>query len=70
LSLSSAFNQSVSESRAINQILNLRSAVGYILAKKHNFNLGMVVVNRHSKASAGPQSFTEFTGTLTYSYSF
>jgi len=70
LTLGGAFNNSLSEGKTINQILNVRSAVGYVLAKKHNFNLGMVVVNRHSKVNAAPQSFTEFTGTLTYSYSF
>ncbi|HEY5823725.1 MAG TPA: hypothetical protein VIT44_05140, partial [Cyclobacteriaceae bacterium] len=70
LTLGGAFNNSLSEGKTINQILNVRSAIGYVLAKKHNLNLGMVVVNRQSKVSAGPQSFTEFTGTLTYSYSF
>jgi len=70
VTLGGAFNHSVSEGKTINQILNLRSAAGYVLAKKHNINLGIVMVNRHSKGNTGPQSFAEFTGTLTYSYSF
>ena len=43
---------------------------GSSLKKKHNLNLSMVVVNRESDSEGGAQAFTEFTGTLGYSYNF
>ncbi len=70
LTLGSAFNNTVSEGRTINQILNIRTNALYVFAKKHNLNLGIVAVNRNTKTGTGPQSFTEYTGTLAYSYSF
>lgn len=70
VSLSAANNNTVSEGRNINRILNIRTTATYVLLAKHNFSLGVVAVNRHTKVGNGPQSFTEYTGTLTYSYSF
>ena len=70
LTLGGAFNNTVMEGKTINQIVNVRTNAIYVLAKKHNLNLGIVAVNRHAKTGVGPQSFTEYTGTLTYSYTF
>lgn len=70
LTLSTAYNTSVSEGKSINKILNLRTNAAYTIAKKHNLNLGLMMVNRNSTVITGPSSFTEFTGTLTYSYAF
>lgn len=70
LTIGSAWNNTLSEGRTINQIINMRTNAAYVLAKKHNFNLGVIAVNRKSKATESAVSFTEYTGTLTYSYSF
>ena len=70
LTLSTAYNNSVSEGKSINKIINVRTNMTYTIVKKHNFNLGLMAVNRNSTVTTGPKSFTEFTGTLTYSYSF
>jgi len=70
LSLSSAFNNSISEGKSINKIINARINAAYTLVKKHNLNLGVVTVNRNSSAATGPKSFKEYTGTITYSYAF
>ncbi len=70
LTLSSAVNNSVSEGKLMNRIINVRAGTTYSVAKKHNLNFGLVMVNRNSKMTTGPKSFTEFTGTLMYGYSF
>lgn len=70
LTLSTAYNNSVSQGSSINKIINVRTNATYTIVKKHNFNLGLMAVNRHATESTGPKSFTEFTGTLAYSYSF
>jgi hypothetical protein len=70
LSFTSAHNSSVSNGSVSNVILNFRGGAAYAVSKSHNFNLGLVAVNRNSKVESGPASFTEYTGTLTYSYSF
>lgn len=70
LTLSTAYNTSASQGKSINKILNLRTNAAYTIAKKHNLNLGLMMVNRNSTVITGSSSFTEFTGTLTYSYAF
>jgi hypothetical protein len=70
LVLSSAFNNSLSEGKSINRIVNVRANAGYTAGKKHTLNVGIVVVNRNSNISTGPRSFAEYTGTLTYAYAF
>jgi hypothetical protein len=68
--LSSSYNTTYNNSQRVNTIVNGRVNAGYSIQKKHNFNLSCVVVRRESQAEAAAQSFTEFTGTLGYSYSF
>jgi len=69
LTLSSSWNESFTNGKQINRVVNVRASGGYTLKKRHNFNLNIVVVNRESKGE-NAQAFLEFTGTLGYSYSF
>jgi len=68
--LSSSYNNTYNNSQRTNTIINGRINGTYSIKKKHNFNLGLVVVNRETKTTNAANSFTEFTGTLGYSYSF
>ncbi|MFZ5973069.1 MAG: hypothetical protein ACOYXA_15890 [Bacteroidota bacterium] len=71
LAFSSAYNTSVASGESQFRILTLRSNAGYTIQKKHQFNLGLAAVNRAGgSGSEGTDAFTEFTGTLTYNYSF
>jgi len=69
--LSSSYNTTYNNSKKVSTIVNGRVNAGYTIQKKHNFNLSCVVVRRELEAeTAAAKSFTEFTGTLGYSYSF
>lgn len=63
-------NESYANGMHTNSILNGRLSGNVSIKKKHNINLGAVVVNRKSRQEGGAKEFTEFTGTLGYSYSF
>lgn len=65
-----SLNDSYSEGSIINRVNSLRGNASYSLKKKHNFNLSVVGLNRATKQETGASDFTEFTGTLGYSYSF
>lgn len=69
-SLSLGHNQSYTDNKAVSTINNARINGTYTIQKKHNMNLSLVTVNRNTKVEGGAPSFTEFTGTLGYSYSF
>lgn len=68
--LSSAYNNSYVDSKRTGSILNGRFNSSYTIQKKHNLNLSLVAVNRQSDREETASSFTEFTGTLGYSYAF
>jgi hypothetical protein len=68
--LSSSYNNTYTNTKSLNAIINGRVSGTYSIQKKHNLNLILVVLNRESKASVTAKAFTEFTGTLGYSYSF
>ncbi|MEZ4946418.1 MAG: hypothetical protein R2804_12860 [Cyclobacteriaceae bacterium] len=70
LTLSTSYNSTSLEGKKQNSVTNIRSNASYLLAKKHNFGLSMMVVNRSAAVETGPSKFTEYTGTLSYSYSF
>ena len=70
LTLSTSFNSTSLEGKKQNNVTNIRSNVSYLMAKKHNFGLSMMMVNRNTKIESGPTGFTEYTSTLSYSYSF
>jgi hypothetical protein len=64
-----SLNNTYNEHSATNRINSIRANTSYTAWKKHNFNLSMVVLNRGTKLESGASEFTEFTGTLGYSYS-
>ncbi len=68
--ISSSFNNTYSNNQNISTIVNGRFNASVSIHKKHNINLSTVVVNRNTKSESGGKSFTEFTGTLGYSYAF
>jgi hypothetical protein len=68
--LSSSYNNTYTGSVRVSTIINGRLNGTLTLQKKHNVNLGVVVVNRRADREGAASAFTEFTGTLGYSYSF
>lgn len=68
--LSSSWNATYSNGTRLSTIANARVNGTYTVQKKHNLNLSVVVVNRNSKSAGAAKSFTEYTGTLGYSYAF
>ncbi len=71
LTFTSAYNTSVSSGTSQFRIFTIRSNAGYTIQKKHQFNLGLAAINRAGGSGIeGTNAFTEFTGTLTYNYSF
>lgn len=65
-----SMNNTYTKGAMRNRVLSLRGNVSYSLKQKHNFNLSLVVLNRMARQETGVTEFTEFTGTLGYSYSF
>jgi hypothetical protein len=65
-----SLNNTYTQGSMANRVNSLRANASYTLKKKHNFNLSMVGLNRATKLETGVSDFTEFTGTLGYSYSF
>jgi hypothetical protein len=68
--LSSSFNNTYTNSIHTGKIINVRLGGSYTVQKKHNINTSMVMVNRGTNSETTARSFTEFTGTIGYSYSF
>jgi len=68
--LSSSYNTTYTGSERVSTIINGRLNGTWTMQKKHNVNLGFVVVNRQANREGAASAFTEFTGTLGYSYSF
>lgn len=68
--VSSSYNTSYVNSQRVSTILNGRVNGSYTLQKKHNLNVSLVAVNRDSQTETSARSFSEFTGTLGYSYAF
>lgn len=67
---STAYNTSLQNGEQQNQVINFRINGAYTFFDKHNVNLSTVILRRESTQSAVNRPFTEFTGTLTYNYSF
>ena len=65
-----SLNNSYLEGTMVNRINSLRGTASYSIKKKHNLNFSAVTLNRTTKQETGAKSFTEFTGTLGYSYNF
>jgi hypothetical protein len=69
--LSASYNDTYNNSMKVNTLVNGRFNGSMTLKKKHNMNQSIVVVNRNSSSEGvASQAFTEYTGTLGYSYSF
>jgi hypothetical protein len=68
--VSSSYNNTYGNGDKVNAIINGRLKATLTVQKKHNVNLGVVVVNRESNREGGAQAFTEYTATLGYAYSF
>lgn len=65
-----SLNNTYMDGSMTNRVNSVRGNASYSLRKKHNFNLSVVALNRATKQETGANDFTEFTGTLGYSYSF
>jgi hypothetical protein len=72
LSLSSAINNSYSNSQLQNTIVNCRLSATYSLKEKHNFSFTNAFINRKTLGNELSESTirAEYNGTLTYSYQF
>jgi hypothetical protein len=68
--LSSAYNNTYNDNQKVNTVLNSRLNGSYTIHKKHNLNVSVAMIKRQTQAESNARSFTEFTGTLGYSYSF
>ena len=64
---SSSYNRYLSAGTAAGDVANTRVNMNYNL-KKNSFTLSLMMLRRGAQAEANP--FTEFTGTVGYSYSF
>lgn len=68
--LSSSYNKTYSHGTNINSVTTCRLNCTIAIRDKHNLNLSTVMVQRNNTTERAGKSFTEFTGTLGYSYSF
>jgi hypothetical protein len=67
---SCSMNNTYNEDSMISRVTSVRGNASYSLKQKHNLNLSLVTLNRLTKMETSANDFTEFTGTLGYSYSF
>ena len=73
LILSSSFNQAYNNTVLASQVLNGRFGINYTYQQKHQLSFNAIYLNQRTLATEGqtPQpAFSEFTGTLNYSYNF
>jgi hypothetical protein len=70
-SLSCAYNNSFSNDKLINMIFNVRLSGAVVFIKRHSLNLSVIALKRQSVTTEkSSKTFSEFTGTIGYSYSF
>lgn len=67
---STSYNQSFLNNKSQSKILSFRLSSAYSIKKKHNLGLSIIVLNRNLQQTENTGSFTEFTGTLNYSWNF
>ena len=67
--LASSWNNAYTEGNLTNRVINIRWNNTYTYKKIHNLNISIVAVNRFAKTTV-TKSFSEYTGTIGYSYSF
>jgi hypothetical protein len=68
--LSSSYNSTYNGVQKVNTIFNGRLNGSYVVQKKHNVNVSLAVINRKTESESTAKAFTEFTGTVGYSYVF
>lgn len=68
--VSTSWNNSSSNNTTVSRVMSVRAGGSYSVQKKHHLTISMVVLNRKSFKEASTEAFTEYTGTLGYSYSF
>jgi hypothetical protein len=68
--ISSSYNNSYTNAALVSSVISVRVGGNYTVKKSHNFNASLVVLNRNNKRATGTEQFTEYTGNLSYSYSF
>jgi hypothetical protein len=68
--VSSSYNNTYNDGQKINTIVNGRLNGSYTVQKKHNINVSIAVIKREAQGESTTRAFTEFTGTLGYSYTF
>lgn len=66
VSLTSSYSNSSNDDGKLSDIVNIRLTGGYTLAKKHNFNLSLAMVNNNSTQG----SKTLYSANLSYSFMF
>ena len=70
LSTSTSYNQSKTNGTRTGQFMNFRVASTYTLKKKHHLQASLIIVNRQTTSSTQEKKFTEYTGSISYNYSF
>lgn len=69
-SVTCSYNTSQSDGVALSRVLSMRLGSGYRVGKRHNFNLGIIIMNRKSMKNADTRAVREFIANLAYSVSF
>ena len=64
-SLSTTYSDMYNQDGALSNVLNTRLSGGYVLAKKHNFNLAVSMLH-----TGGIKEQTQYMANLSYSYAF
>lgn len=65
-----SYNQSYRNNITENRIISFRINGMYSVKKKHNIGLNIIILNRNILSENQGNNFTEFTGTINYSYNF
>jgi hypothetical protein len=68
--LSVSANNAYTKGQLTNRVFNTRLNGSYSIQKKHHLNLSLMTIRRKTSRQGEMQAFTEFTGTLGYSYNF
>ncbi len=67
---SASYNQSFVNGNSQSRILSFRLNGAYSIRKMHNLGVSIIVLNRNLHSEDNTGNFTEFTGTLNYSWNF
>lgn len=70
VSVSTSLNQTKSNGEKTGRFLNFRLASNYAVKKNQNLQASFTTLNRVSKSNTTEKRFTEYTGSISYTYSF